>query len=196
MTPQISLRRTTADDAEQVAAWRAEPAARVFQPLTQHSIPQLRSILAQRRSRQLGPAADGKFQWIVETPDGDAGWVTITVLNREYGIGALGYTITAPLHRRGYASAAVREILPISFSEAALNLFRVEAIAAVDNLASRRVLEANGFQFDGILPRLLRINEVMVDHARYSLNRPQWFDQRTQQTVTDIHVQIEEEIAH
>lgn len=188
------MRRTIADDAEQVAAWRAEPAARAFQPLKQHTIPHLRSILAQRGARQIGRVSVGKFQWIVETPDGDAGWVTITILDREYGIGALGYTITTALHGRGYATAAVHEILPTAFSEAALNLFRLEAIAAVTNRPSQRVLAANGFQFEAILPRLLLINDVEVDHARYSLNRPQWLDQRLHEIGK--HMQKEEEITH
>jgi RimJ/RimL family protein N-acetyltransferase len=165
----------------------------MFQPLKQHAIPRLRSILAQRSAWQIGPAANGKFQWIVETPNGDAGWVTITVLNREHGIGSLGYTITTPLHGRGYATAAVRAVLPTVFSEDALNLFRLEAIAAIDNAASRRVLEATGFQLEGILPQQLQINGVMVAHARYSLNRLQWLDQRRNEPVTNS--QDPEEIA-
>lgn len=193
MAPNISLRRTTADDADQVAAWRAEPAARAYQPLKQHAVTRLRSILADRGARPIGPASEGKFQWIVETPGGDAGWITITVLHREYGIGALGYTITSSLHRRGYASAAVRAILPTVFSEEALNLFRLEAVAAVDNIASRRVLEGNGFLFEGILPRLLEVNGVMIDHARYSLNRLQWRERFVEPTGTNQHE--EEDIA-
>ena len=51
----------------------------------------------------------------------------------------LGYTVTETMQGRGVATAAVREAIRIAFGP--LGLERIEAVAAVENVASRRVLE-------------------------------------------------------
>ncbi|MGH2531937.1 MAG: GNAT family N-acetyltransferase [Thermomicrobiales bacterium] len=174
MCPRINLRRVGPSDAEMVARWRAEPSARRYQPLQQRTIKELRDMLIMRGLESISPTAIGEFQWIVETAEGDAGWVTVPIVNREHGTASLGYTITETLRGRGYATAAVGAVLPIVFGAAKLDLFRLEAIAAIDNTASRRVLEQNGFQFEGIARAYLVIAGIRVDHARYALLKSEW----------------------
>jgi ribosomal-protein-alanine N-acetyltransferase len=48
---------------------------------------------------------------------------------------------------------------------------RLEAIAAVDNHASRRVLQKAGFHEEGVAKHLLVINGIRVDHVRFGLVR-------------------------
>jgi RimJ/RimL family protein N-acetyltransferase len=174
MRPNVNLRRVTPDDAEIIARWRAEPSARRYQPLHQRPLKELRDILTMRGLESISPKAIGESQWIVETQDGDAGWVTVTIVSREHGIASLGYTITEALRGRGYASAAVRALLPCVFRPDKLDLYRFEAVATIDNAASRRVLERAGFRFEGIAREYLVIGGVRVDHARYALLRPEW----------------------
>lgn len=174
MQPHVSLRRVTRADAEQVAKWRAEPSSRRFQPLRQLPLAELRELLALRGIERLSPNGYGEFQWIVETPDGDGGWVTLSISSREHDVAAVGYTIAERLRGRGYARAAVRAVLPLAFALDSLALFRLEAVAALDNTASRRVLEGNGFQYEGIVRSFLLIDGIRVDHARYALLRPEW----------------------
>jgi ribosomal-protein-alanine N-acetyltransferase len=50
----------------------------------------------------------------------------------------------------------------------------VEAVEAVGNAASRRVLEKTGFRCEGIARGLLVIGGERVDHARYAVLRPEW----------------------
>ncbi len=67
----------------------------------------------------------------------------------------IGYWVDGARNGRGLASAAVGAILAYAFGE--LGLHRVEAATLVDNVASQRVLEKNGFERIGLARRFLRI---------------------------------------
>jgi ribosomal-protein-alanine N-acetyltransferase len=118
------------------------------------------------------------------------GWITLRVTSRLHGVGELGYTLGSAFHRRGYMSAAIRQLLPLAFDPVAgANLWRIEAIAAVRNVASRTVLERAGFQFEGIARASLMINGERVDHARYGLLRPEWQSSLLGDTTVANHTQ-------
>ncbi len=170
----VALRRASPADTDLLLAWRNEASAGRFQPLRRFSTDALRERLATRAESPLDPSCATDVQWIVETTEGPVGWVTVELTSREHGIGTLGYTIGERFRRRGYASAAVRTVFPLVFAPTALDLFRLEAGAAVENTASRAVLEGTGFRYEGIARALLVIDGVRVDHARYALLRPEW----------------------
>jgi predicted acetyltransferase len=58
-----------------------------------------------------------------------------------YCLGHIGYSVVPWKRRRGYATSAVRELLPEAI---ALGLRYVEITSEPENVASRRVIEANG----------------------------------------------------
>jgi predicted acetyltransferase len=58
-----------------------------------------------------------------------------------YCLGHIGYSVVPWKQRRGYATRAVREVLPDAAAE---GLRYVEITTDPDNVASRRVIEANG----------------------------------------------------
>jgi len=68
---------------------------------------------------------------------------------------SLGYWLAQAFGGRGLATAAVRDIVRVAFTE--LGLHRIQADTLVDNEASQRVLERNGFVRIGLAPRYLRI---------------------------------------
>lgn len=171
----VSLRRATADDAELMYRWRAEPAARQFQPIQDRSLGQVRELLAERAVLRLGPEVDGELQWLIAADDRPVGWVTLRVTYRAHGVAELGYTIGSAYHRRGYMTAAIDLVLPLAFDPVrGADLWRLEASAAVNNIASRRVLEHAGFQLEGVARASAIIAGERVDHARYALLRPDW----------------------
>jgi RimJ/RimL family protein N-acetyltransferase len=57
-------------------------------------------------------------------------------------------------------------------------LERLQAVAAVENVASRKVLENAGFALEGIQRQLLIIHGERVDHAMYALLRTDWEGKR------------------
>jgi RimJ/RimL family protein N-acetyltransferase len=59
----------------------------------------------------------------------------------------LGYSVAASRRRLGHASAAVRAVIKAARRDPALH--SIVAVTAVENVASQRVLERNGFERTG-----------------------------------------------
>jgi [ribosomal protein S5]-alanine N-acetyltransferase len=74
----------------------------------------------------------------------------------------LGYWVDAAHEGRGLATRAVGEAVGVAFGD--LGLHRLEAGTRVDNVASQRVLQRNGFGCVGLLRRHLLIRGEWVDH--------------------------------
>lgn len=171
----VTIRRAAPDDAEVIHGWRREPTTRRYQPIRDLPLEQVRSQLVERAGRQLGPEVEGELQWVIEAERTPVGWATVRVIYREHGVGELGYTIGARYHRRGYMAAAIRLLLPIAFDPVqGVDLWRLEASAAVGNVATRSILERAGFRLEGVARASAIIGGERVDHARYALLRPEW----------------------
>lgn len=103
------------------------------------------------------------------------GYVGVSGLVWRHLRGSLGYWVAGAQRGRGVATAAVGLLVPWTFS--ALGLVRVEALVDVDNHGSRRVLERNGFQPEGILRGYYEVHGVwrdMVMFARLAEQAPRW----------------------
>ena len=79
----------------------------------------------------------------------------------------LGYWVAERVNGRGLATRAVGELIGVAFGE--LGLHRLEAGTLVDNLASQRVLEKNGFESIGIARGYLHIAGEWRDHLLFQL---------------------------
>lgn len=77
----------------------------------------------------------------------------------------LGYWVDGARSGRGLATRAVAAAIEIAFGE--LELHRLEAATLVENVASQRVLEKNGFERIGLAPRYLLIAGAWRDHVLY-----------------------------
>ena len=172
--PTVTLRRVSPADAETIHSWRSDPAARRFQPLRQTSIAGLREMLARRAARPIDPTIEGDIQWLILAAGIPVGWISLEIVSREHRLGTVGYTIAEPYWGNGYASTGLRAMLPLALAPEAADLWRLEAVAAVTNAASRRVLAKAGFQEEGIAREYLQINGARVDHVRVALLRPDW----------------------
>jgi [ribosomal protein S5]-alanine N-acetyltransferase len=98
--------------------------------------------------------------------DAIAGTISLTNIVR----GALqsanvGYWVDRDRNGRGLASRAVEAVVVEAFGP--LGLHRLEAGTLVDNLASQRVLDKNGFTRIGVAPRYLRIAGEWRDHLLF-----------------------------
>lgn len=79
----------------------------------------------------------------------------------------IGYFMDQAEQGKGYMSAAVGLVLKYAFR--ALDLHRVQAGILLHNEGSRRVLENNGFQAEGVSRKYLKINGEFQDHQIYSI---------------------------
>ncbi len=165
---EVMLRRATVADAELLVAWRAEPGMVEHVPGELRSLDDVRAQLAIRSGLVIGPAATGATEWIIEVGGEPSGRIRLTVESRSHKIGSIGYGLTARHRGKGIVSSAVRLVTDVAFDLNGFDLERIEAIASVDNIASRRVLAQSGFQFEGILRGYLIIHGKRVDHASYS----------------------------
>ncbi|WOI53682.1 GNAT family protein [Parvularcula sp. LCG005] len=79
--------------------------------------------------------------------------------------GTLGYWVERESWGQGIATQSVAAAVSFVFKQ--LQLARLDAHCLPDNIASRRVLEKNGFQEEGTLRSFLEINKVRKDHILY-----------------------------
>lgn len=119
-------------------AWRSPEGQRasIAQRLADHAVGLMQPMVIEH---------DGEVVGMVELAEivrGPAQWAS------------LGYWLGRHATGRGIATEAVRQMLGRAFGELALH--RVHAAVAVDNPASARVLERNGFREHGFSPRHLR----------------------------------------
>lgn len=106
-----------------------------------------------RLERQL---ADETHPFAILDGDTIAGTVNVFHIVREALQGCtIGYWVDGRRNGRGLATGAVGEVVSYAFGE--LGLHRVEAATLVDNIASQRVLEKNGFDRIGLARGFLRI---------------------------------------
>lgn len=81
----------------------------------------------------------------------------------------LGYWMGERYAGKGYMTEAVGVVLPFVFET--LGLHRIHAAFLPDNLASRRVLEKNGFKEEGYADKYLQIDGRWADHVLFGLTR-------------------------
>ena len=81
----------------------------------------------------------------------------------------LGYWVRSSCRGRGIAADAVRLLVDWAFSQT--ELFRLEIIASVENVASQRVAEKAGARREGVLRGRLQLHGRMHDAAVYSFVR-------------------------
>lgn len=78
---------------------------------------------------------------------------------------SVGYWIAEAHNGRGHATAAVRRICELAFTE--LGLHRVEAGTLLANEASQHVLSNSGFSRIGVAPKYLEIAGSWQDHVLF-----------------------------
>lgn len=100
----------------------------------------------ERIERYLGEHAAGRMWPGVVLAAGDVvGWVTVSDIRRgPFLVGSVGYWIGTTHQGRGHARQALDQLMVVMRDE--LGLHRAEANTSLDNVASHRVLESQGFR--------------------------------------------------
>lgn len=169
---RVKLRGVMPNDAPTLKRWRSEPSVRLYQPLSDLTVGQLRSDVANQRLSDLYRGRGEKFQWIIEVSGEATGWLTLVVSNWEHGLGEVGYALSSQYQNQGLMTAALRLLLDDLFRHTRLE--RIEARCAVDNVASQKVLEKTGFQCEGRLRGYFKLRGKRVDNFLYALLRSDW----------------------
>jgi [ribosomal protein S5]-alanine N-acetyltransferase len=113
---------------------------------------------------------EGVSQAIVDVDSDRAMGLMWVALRPQRQVGGLGYWVVPPDRGHGVATAAVRLIVPWALK--ALDLRRLEAWVAPDNLPSQRVLHSAGFLQEGRLRNFLTDEDGSSDALVFSVIAP------------------------
>ena len=91
----------------------------------------------------------------------------VTIVRGPFQSCSLGYWVGEEHNGKGHATRAVAAIKKVAFTEQGLH--RIEASVLLDNFASQRVLERNGFVRFGVAPTYLKIAGSWQDMAIYQV---------------------------
>lgn len=117
---------------------------------------------------------EDQYKWAItlkEKPDEVIGDISasITDANRKIDACEIGYVISRAHWGKGYMTEAMRAVTMYLLKEAGFN--RVMACHDVANLASGKVMQKAGLQFEGIHRQGSRNNLGIVDSAQYAILR-------------------------
>ncbi|HSV62299.1 MAG TPA: GNAT family N-acetyltransferase [Chthoniobacterales bacterium] len=121
------------------------------------------------------------FHWLVFQQDSQQ-LVGAISARREQGV-VLGYCLARAFWGKGYMSEAVNAVVHWAFSDP--SVFRVWAVCDLENEASARLLERNGFHQEGILRKYSlhpNVSEVPRDCFCYAKTRDRISDSPGQST--------------
>jgi RimJ/RimL family protein N-acetyltransferase len=122
--------------------------------------------------RSDGMAAGTDLHWMLADPETDLLLGTVSLMHIAEGMTEIGYWSHPEARGRGVMTEAVRMASRhalIAAEDGGLGLHRVHATVAADNVASRQVLERNGFALTGTERRSVIVRDGMHDGAAYEL---------------------------
>jgi ribosomal-protein-alanine N-acetyltransferase len=145
-TPRLLLRKPRPADAPLIfAAYACDPEVVRYLTFLPHR--ELRES-EEAVQRFIDNWETGKaFHWLMFSRNSGQ-LVGAISARRDQGI-VLGYCLARPFWRQGYMSEAVVAVVNWAFTDP--DVFRVWAVCDLDNEASARLLESNGFHEEGIL---------------------------------------------
>lgn len=173
---RVSLRPARPDDAHLLRKWRSEPSVRLYQPLQDITVAQLRADVTAQGMTDLYHGRGERFLWVIEADRRPTGWITLVVTNWEHGLSEIGYALTSQFQGKGIMTQALSLLLPDLFLNAPLE--RIEARCAVPNQASQRVLIKLGFVREGVLRGYFVLQGRRVDHYLFALLREDYLQGR------------------
>ena len=175
--PRVTLRAPRAGD---YAEWRAlrqqsRDFLKPFEPRwTEADLGQRAYMLRLRRGREEARAGTDFtfFIYLRQRSGGDrlVGGITLSNLRRRAAqFVNLGYWMGEAYAGQGMMTEAVGAVVPFCFGT--LGLHRIHAACLPHNMASRRVLEKNGFREEGYADGYLQIDGKWADHVLFGLTR-------------------------
>lgn len=109
------------------------------------------------------------YSWTIRDKHTDAflGEIGISLAPARYQLATLHYSLLPEYWGNGFATEAAIGLIKYCFEE--LDLHRIEAGCAVDNLASIRVLEKLGMQQEGRKRKVLPLKEGWSDNYEFAI---------------------------
>ncbi len=100
------------------------------------------------------------------------GSIGITITSEYDFKGELGYKIGSRWWNQGYSSEAARAVIDYMFRHT--DIERMDSFCAVENPASRKVMEKIGMHHEGILRHYYKTRDGFHDCTLYGITRNEW----------------------
>lgn len=146
-----------------------------YEPKREEDFYTLDSQIQLVRQRLDDAAQDRAYMFGIFDIGGDQLIGHLTINNIVRGVGQfadVGYMIDHERQGQGRMTAAVG--LAAGYAFEALGLHRLQAAILLHNDGSRRVLEKNGFQPEGVARKFIKIDGEWQDHRTYALLAEDW----------------------
>lgn len=95
------------------------------------------------------------------------GRVNVTKIDRKKHQAHIGYRVGKAFTNRGVAKFGVKSMIRMVEK---LGIRELIAYASLDNIASRRVLEACGFRLVRLMPNYTELNNLPLDYSEFKLS--------------------------
>ena len=166
-TPRLILRKLEISDAEDIFAYTSDREVALYTSWRAHrSIHETYEYL-NNIVFQLYRSGKGMAWGIVEKENrkliGNCSLHTTSVHRRA----EIGYVLSKDYWGKGLMTEAARATIAFGFH--VMHLQRIQAICNLDNIASARVLEKSGMQFEGILRNYIFEKERFWDVKMYAI---------------------------
>ena len=170
---RLRLRALKKTDAEDMFEYSKDPAVTCHllwdpHPDPGYTLNYLKYVESQYRKHRF-------YEWAViwEKTGKMIGTCGFNYFDRQNSRAEIGYVINPDYWNMGVATEAVSFILKIGFNDLGLN--RIEARHMEGNDASRRVMEKNRMNFEGIMRSAVYVREEYRDVAVYSILRHDYY---------------------
>jgi ribosomal-protein-alanine N-acetyltransferase len=145
-TPRLVLRELTADDAEDVFAFRSDPYAQRFNSVPHTSVADSAALIERLATYY---ADHEQISWGVALRETDRVMGLFSLIwNAGHRRAEIGYDLNRAYWGQRLASEALAAVLAFGFDDLGLN--RVEAQTIEDNHESTRLLRKFGFHLEGV----------------------------------------------
>ena len=169
-TPRLILRKTEPYDIDELFKYRSDKELMRYIPhryvtnraQVQETIDRVNNLLANNDA----------INWAI-TMRGDntiIGMIGYVRFHKDHYRGEIGYSLHTPYHGKKITDEAIAAVLAYGFN--VLNLHTVEAVVNSANVASKKILERNGFTNDAFFKDYLYLGGQFVDANVYSLVKP------------------------
>jgi ribosomal-protein-alanine N-acetyltransferase len=165
---RVTIRPLAVTDARQMAQLYAEnreflAALEPLRPEAFYTFEGQRRHIAQLTDRRTAGTA---YPFVIVVTGRPVGAINLSnVVRGAFQSANVGYWVAASHNGQGVATRALGLVCERAFGE--IGLHRIEAGTLLDNYASQRVIEKNGFVRIGVAPRYLQIAGVWSDHILF-----------------------------
>lgn len=166
---QLELIPPKAEYAEPFLRWREDPITVKFNPLKKSSLEELKTRLLNAQTNLSELESSKEFIWFVQDGTELVGQVSLQNINSTMLTGEIAYTISPTARAKGIGTEALRLLTKQIFRNSQLR--RLFAHVHIENLASRKVLEKNGYKLEGVLRQHFIVNGQPTDEALYAILR-------------------------